>query len=116
MTTRTKLFMVYPALMVMCLPGGKPGTSTYLQPTAKERENIYWFEKRAQAEFEAERAALRSSCLKAKTELLRDCKDLSAPAPPVCYDCYRGPVRLLIGPLTHKGTVYELWLPQSPNH
>jgi hypothetical protein len=23
-----------------------------------------------------------------------------APAPPVCYDCYRGPVRLLIGPLT----------------
>jgi hypothetical protein len=35
MTTRAKLFMVYPALMVVCLPGGKPGTSTYVQPTAK---------------------------------------------------------------------------------
>jgi hypothetical protein len=34
MTTRAKLFMVYPALMVLCMPGGKPGTSTYVQPTA----------------------------------------------------------------------------------
>jgi hypothetical protein len=46
MTTRAKLFMVYPALMVMCLPGGKPGTSTYVQPITKvaiaaaEREQL----------------------------------------------------------------------------
>jgi len=33
-TTRAKLFMVYPALMVLCLPGGEPGTSTCVQPTA----------------------------------------------------------------------------------
>lgn len=42
MTTQAKLFMVYPALMVMCLPGGKPGTSTLSPTTLVHRADIVW--------------------------------------------------------------------------
>jgi hypothetical protein len=55
----------------------KPQQSTSL--SAQERKKIDRLVEMQQAAFEAQvKAALRSSCLKAKTKLLRYCKDLTA--------------------------------------
>jgi hypothetical protein len=59
--------------------GSKPQQPQVSSLSAQEREKIDRLVEMQQAAFEAQvRAALRSSCLKAKTVLLRDCKDLTA--------------------------------------
>jgi hypothetical protein len=63
----------------MSCGGCKPQQPQVAGLSTQEIEKIDRLEKMQQAAFETQvRAALRSRCLKAKTELLRDCKDLTA--------------------------------------